>query len=222
MKSVFIVGIDTGVGKTTVAAGILKLLYGIKKVCYWKPVQTGTIVGDDTATVKGMTEFEPDVYLEPAYRFAEPVSPHVAAKKWGKKVDLGHLRQIFEERVKAGYFIVIEGAGGLLVPFNETELQIDFVSLLKIPMILVAEDRVGAINQSLLSIRAARDAGIELLGVILTRTRRTLGNSESISHFGSVEILAELDPTEDPRTVVAEVAGHRRLRGLFGVSNLPH
>ncbi len=222
MKSVFVIGVDTGVGKTTVSAGILKLLHGTCKVRYWKPIQTGTIVGDDTATVIGVTQFEPDCYANPGYRFAEPVSPHVAARKWGKTIDLELLQKTFEQHVKDGYFVIVEGAGGLLAPLNDHELQIDLVKRLGIPVLLVSEDRVGAINQTLLTVKAAREAKIDVLGVILTRSRRTFGNAESIAHFGKVEVLAEIDPSEDIRNAIAQVGGDPKLRKLFGAGNLPH
>ena len=81
---VFVIGVDTGVGKTTLCAGLLKMLVGSRKVAYWKPVQTGTIVGDDTKDIRKATQLSDDYFVEPAYRFPDPLSPHFAARKWGK------------------------------------------------------------------------------------------------------------------------------------------
>ena len=221
MEGIFIIGVDTGVGKSSVAAGILKLLQGSRKVCYWKPIQTGTIVADDTKEIKNLTSLPENCFIEPTYRFAEPLSPYMAAKKWGKRVELSELVNTFSQIKKDGYFPILEGAGGLLVPYNETELQVDFAKKIKLPIIFITEDRVGAINQVLLSLSYAREQGLEVLGVIITRSRRTLGNAESISHFGKVEILAEFDPTEDHRNLVAQVGGNERLRELFQTPKLP-
>jgi hypothetical protein len=80
---------------------------------------------------------------------------------------------------------------------------------------------VGAINQALLAINCARDNQLDLLGIVMTRSRRTFGNSECIAHFGKVEILAEFDPVDDGKTLIAAVGGHKRLRQLFKVPVLP-
>lgn len=221
MDGVFIIGVDTGVGKSSVSAGLVKLLYGSKKVCYWKPIQTGTIVSDDTKDLKSVTSLPDDCFMEPSYRFAEPLSPYMAAKKWGKRVEMDVLVNAFQEAKKKGCFPIIEGAGGLLVPFNDKELQVDFAKKIKLPIIFVTEDRVGAINQALLAIDYARDEGLEILGLVITRSRRTFGNAESIAHFGKIEILAEFDPTDDIRTLIAQVGANERLRTIFKVPQLP-
>jgi len=220
MDGVFITGTDTSVGKTVVCAGLLKLLHGSREVCYWKPVQTGSVLGDDTAEVRSLTELDKS-FLEPTYRFPDPVSPHFAARKWGKTIELEPMVKTFQQAKQQGRFVIAEGAGGVLVPFNEETLQIHFIQRLGLPVILVGEDRVGGINHALLSLNACREAGVQVLGVILTRARGTLGNAESISHFGKVDILAQLDPSEDVRTLVARVSSDSKLRSLFGVPTLP-
>lgn len=221
MDGVFIVGIDTGVGKTAISGGILKMLHGSRKVCFWKPVQTGTIVADDTVEVKGLVAMPNECFMEPAYRFVEPLSPYMAGKKWGKRVDIDVMDKLFRAKKNEGYFTVVEGAGGLLVPMNEKDLQIDLIKSFGLPVIYITEDRVGAINQTLLTLRVAREEKLETLGVIMTKSRRTMGNSESIAHFGQVEILAEFDPSDDIRTLVGQVGAHPRLRKLFNVPVLP-
>ena len=222
MESVFVIGTDTGVGKTTICAGLVKLLHGGKKVAYWKPVQTGTIVGDDTADVKSLTGLNETCFIEPAYRFPEPLSPNMAAKKWNKEINLDRLVDIYKKKRSEDVFVVIEGAGGILVPYNETELQIDLLRKLSVPIIVVAQDRVGAINQTLLTVRVAREAKLNVAGVILSRTRGTFGNAENIAKFGAVEILAQIPDTQDKFMLVAEVGANDRLRALFNVPKLPH
>lgn len=219
MEGVFITGTDTGVGKTTVAAGLVKLLYGSRNVAFWKPVQTGTIVGDDTREVRAMTQLPDSVYIEPSYRFPDPVSPHMAAAKWGKEIELSKLKSDFE--AYRDRFLVVEGAGGILVPFSDKVLQIDFIKATGLSVIIVGQDRVGAINHTLLTLAVCRKEKIPILGVVLTRFRMTLGNGEVISKFGNVDILANFAPTDDPKSLVAQVASHPTLRKLFNVAQLP-
>jgi dethiobiotin synthetase len=221
MDGVFVTGTDTGVGKTVIASGLLKLLYGSKSVHYWKPVQTGTIVGDDTQAAKSLTGMPADRFWSPVYRFPEPLSPHMAAQKWGKKVEVDTIVDFYREHKKNSDFVVVEGAGGLMVPLNEKALLIDLIGKLSLPLLIVSEDRVGSINQTLLTVNAARAANIPILGVILTKARKTLGNAEAISLFGKVEVLAEFDPSEDSRTIIGQVASNDRLRALFNISVLP-
>lgn len=219
-SGIFVIGTDTGVGKTIVCSGLVKLLHGQRKVCYWKPIQTGTIVGDDTKAARALTDLGPENFMDPVYRFPEPLSPHMAAKKWGKTVDLDVITKFYHDNRK-DRFVIIEGAGGVLVPLNEKHLQVDLFKALKLPILIVTEDRVGAINQTLLTLDFLRDEKLEVLGVVMTRARRTLGNAEAIALFGKVEVLAEFDPTEDARTVVGQVGANSRLREMFNMSKLP-
>jgi dethiobiotin synthetase len=221
MDGVFVTGIDTSVGKTTVCAGLLKMIHGSRKVAYWKPVQTGTIVGDDTNDIRTAVAVSDENFLEPTYRFAEPVSPYYAAKKWGKHIDLATIVQQYESAKKTGNFLIVEGAGGLLVPYNANALQIDLIKALKLPLIIVATDRIGAINQTLLTVNECRAQKVDILGIIVTKSRGNLGNSEGISHFSKVEILAEFPPLEDSMSTIAQVAGNERLRKLFNIPILP-
>lgn len=221
LDGVVVTAVDTGIGKTVICGGLLKLLLGSKKVAYWKPIQTGTIIGDDTEETKKLTDLSDDYFLAPEYRFAEPLSPYMAAKKWGKRIELDALHGRVTAAAAKHDFLVIEGAGGILVPLNEKDLLIDLMKRLKFPVIVVAEDRVGAINQTLLTLDRLRKDGVAIHGVILTRTRGTFGNSECISHFGQVEILAEIAPSDNQRSIVAQVACNERLRKLFHVPLLP-
>ena len=222
MDGVFITGTDTNVGKTAVSAGLLRMLYGSKNVAYWKPVQTGTMIGDDTQEVRSLSKVEdPASTIDPTYRFTDPVSPHFAAKKWGKRIEVSEITAQFEREQKAGKFLIVEGAGGLLVPYNERELQLDLILKLKLPLIIVTVDRVGAINGSLLTLNACRKAGVDVLGMVVTRSRGNLGNSEAIAEFGKVEILAEFPPIDDLTSMTALVATNPRLRELFQLPPLP-
>ena len=221
MEGIFITGTDTGVGKTLVSAGLLTLLQGSSfKAAYWKPIQTGTIVGTDLDEVKRLTQLPGDSYFDSLYAFADPISPHLAASKWGKDINVAEIVTKAQEYTQHK-FLLVEGAGGLLVPINETELQVDIIQKLGLPVLVVAEDRVGGINHALLTLRVAEQAGIKIMGIILTRSRNTLGNAESIVHFGHVPILAELAPVDDPKMLVSQVGFHSGLREFFKLPPLP-
>jgi dethiobiotin synthase len=222
MEGVFVVGTDTDVGKTTLSGGLLKLMQGSRPVRYWKPVQTGTIVGDDTNDLKAMCELGPEYFLEPLYRFPEPLSPHMAARKWGKTIELDTILAAWRDASKdKRHFTIVEGAGGVMVPLNEERLQLEVIRNVNLPTIVVAEDRVGAINHTLLTLKALQDSKISILGVVIMKSRGGLGNAESIQQFGKVEVLAEFPPTEDVRSLLALVGGHARLREVFKVPRLP-
>jgi dethiobiotin synthase len=197
-------------------------MQGSRPVRYWKPVQTGTIVGDDTNDLKSLCEMGSEYFMEPLYRFPEPLSPHIAARKWGKTVELDTILETWRnEASKSGHFTIVEGAGGVMVPLNETRLQIELIKSLNLPAILVAEDRVGAINHTLLTLKALVDAKIGVLGVVIMKSRGGLGNAESIQQFGKVEVLAEFPPTDDVKSLLALVGAHSRLREIFKVPRLP-
>lgn len=221
MEGIFVTGADTNVGKTVVSAGLLKLMHGFRKVHYWKPVQTGTVMNDDTDDIRAMVELGPECFMEPTYRFADPLAPRHAAKKWGKHIDLNEIAKQYANRPNPDAFTIIEGAGGLLVPMNDEETQKDLIKKLGLPVLLIAEDRIGAINHTLLALAECRHENIPVLGVILTKAQGTYGNAENISHFGKVEILAEIQPYEDSKTLIAQVSCNKRLRELFLVPAMP-
>lgn len=219
-KGIFVTGTGTGVGKTTVSAGLIKMLHTDKGFRYWKPVQTGTVIGDDTQEVVELTQLPKKAFKDPGYRFAEPVAPWIAARAMHKTVEMEHLLSLHQSSQSP---LIVEGAGGLLVPMTEDLLQIEFVKKLGLPVLLVSENRLGTINQTLLSVNACREYGIPLLGVVLTKAQLgpRLGNRESIERFGKVEILAQFDEATDRRVTVSRVSTDEKLRALFGVSAIP-
>lgn len=216
MEGIFVVGTDTGVGKTTVCAGLMKMLHGFAPSQYWKPVQTGTVLGDDTKEVQALTELGPDSFMEPVYRFAQPLAPELAAKKFHKTIVLHDIVAAFEKR-KRGNILIVEGAGGILVPYSANVLQLDLVKALGLPVLVIAEDRLGAINHTLLTLRECKNAGVETLGVVLTRSSEDFGNKESIEHFGGVPVLAQVPAWEDQKGLVGKVGRDTELRALFGL-----
>ena len=183
VRGVFVTGTDTGVGKTVVSACLARAWGGD----YWKPVQTGLAEDiSDTATVAVLADLPRERVHSPVHTFDPPVSPHLAAEQAGVRIALTSKDLPASERP-----IVVEGAGGALVPLNQDETMLDLMARLDLPVVLVAANRLGAINQTLLSIEAIRAQGLKLAGVVLTG--EPFGdNAAAIERHGRVRILAQL------------------------------
>jgi adenosylmethionine-8-amino-7-oxononanoate aminotransferase len=179
----FVTGTDTGIGKTLVAACLVRAW----DLDYWKPVQTGLAEeAGDAATVRRLTGIAAARVHPSAYEFQAPLSPAAAAALEGRRVEMAGFRLPASERG-----MVIEGAGGLLVPLDDEHLMIDLVAQLGCPVILVARSGLGTINHTLLSIAALRARGLAVLGVVLSGELNA-GNKAAIEAHGGVEVLAEL------------------------------
>lgn len=181
----FITGTDTNVGKTVTAA---MLTLGLN-AAYWKPVQSGLEPITDTDYVRQVTELNQSHFLPERYRLTQPLSPHAAAAIDGVAISLTD----FELPTPNQQNLVIEGAGGLMVPLNERHLMIDLIKHLNLPVCLVARSTLGTINHTLLSIAQLRYYQIPILGVVINGEPNP-SNRDAIAHFGQVPILAELTP----------------------------
>lgn len=152
---IFVSGTDTGVGKTTFSAA----LAGALDSTYWKPIQAGCLGPSDSETLGSLSGLPPRKILSEAYRLRTPCSPHRAAELDGVQIDVQALRLPNSDP------LVVEGAGGLLVPLDRETLLIDLVARWRIPVVLVARTALGTINHSLLSIEALKLRSIPLLGI---------------------------------------------------------
>jgi len=186
MTGYFVTGTDTDVGKTVVCAWLMRVLDGE----YWKPIQAGLAGETDAMTVRRLTGFGADRFHESAYSLNAPLSPHEAARRDGIAIDLGKI-----ELPRHGRPLIVEGAGGLLVPLNARDFVIDLIAKLKLPVILVSRSRIGTINHTLLSIEALRIRHIEPAGVVIHGESNS-ENRDSIAHFGNVPIIAEIPVLE--------------------------
>ena len=130
---------------------------------YFKPVQTGA--DSDCGTVEALTQISHAEIEEPTYSFPEPMAPYLAAKRYGRTISLPHIDQRWSELSRRAW--IVEGAGGLLVPLNAKETIRDLISMLNLPLVLVASTRLGTINHTLLSLETAAKAGLRVLGVVL-------------------------------------------------------
>lgn len=157
MKPLFITGIGTGVGKTLVSAIVTEAVGG----WYWKPVQAGFDDGTDAQWVGGRVS-RPGRVLPEAYRLRKPASPHIAAREEGIIIGVKELTA----RLPVQRPLVVEGAGGLLVPLNNHEFMTDLALALDATVILVSRNYLGSINHSLLTAEVCRVRGLRVAGWI--------------------------------------------------------
>lgn len=183
-KGLFVTGTDTGVGKTLVSAAITGRLH-----ChYWKPVQTGPDREHDLPEVRRLTGLSNRFFYPSLYSFPEPLSPHEAAKAAGQKIDFDCL---LPPAGSGSNFLVVEGAGGVLVPLDDKHLMVDLMERLALPVLLVARSSLGTINHTLLSLMALRARGMPVFGVVLSGPENP-ANREAIESYGKVRVWAEL------------------------------
>lgn len=183
-EAFFVTGTDTGIGKTVVSAMLTRAL----NATYWKPIQAGLEEETDTEFVRRVTEL-PDQHIIPEqYPLNSPMSPHAAAEidKVEIQMDHFHLPEFETDH------LVVEGAGGLLVPMNDEEMIIDLISHLDLSVVLVASSTLGTLNHTFLSLEALRNRGIPILGVVLNGPKHE-SNRWTIEEYGNINILAELD-----------------------------
>lgn len=177
----FITGTDTGVGKTVVSA----LLCAALDAYYWKPIQTGTREGSDRQTVMRLARMPRSRTVPESYRFAPPVSPHLAAQRAGVQIEL---RKIHVPRIPAPANLIAEGAGGVLVPINEMQFMTDLMRQLKLPVLLVSRTSLGTINHTLLSLAALRDARLDVRGVVMVG-QPNQDNRKAIERYGRIQVV---------------------------------
>ncbi len=191
MKTLIVTGSDTGVGKTVVCAMLTLALEGI----YCKPIQSGTAGGTDTQRVQAMTNLPASHFLPERYVLRTPISPHRAAELDGITIELESLDLV---HAPAGRLLIVEGAGGVLVPINRQNLQIALFSRWRAPVIVVARTTLGTINHTLLTLEALKHHAIEVTGIIfvgdaMPDTERTIAEFGAAKILGRLPILPALD-----------------------------
>ncbi len=184
MRGVFVTGTDTGVGKTVTAA----VLASSRGWGYWKPIQTGA--ESDTAEVARLTGCR---VWDRGERLPDPVSPHLAAKRVGKEIDVD---AIVAQAPFSGQWVV-EGAGGVLVPINDAVKMIDLMVMLNLPVIVAARTTLGTINHTLMTLQTLRAQGLEVEKVVMVGEPNP-DNKDAIEFYGDV-VVEEL-PWMEPLT----------------------
>lgn len=187
MRKIFITGIGTGVGKTIVSAIVTEAL----QADYWKPIQTGSGDGKDSDTVKSLISNNKTKIHAEAFCLSLPASPFAAAEKEGIKIEIENILLPQTENT-----LVIEGAGGLMVPINEHELMIDMMETWDAEVILVSQNYLGSINHTMLSCMALADRNIKVLGIIYNGEDNLMAE-RSVLSFCDFPVIGRIKPEKE-------------------------
>lgn len=179
---IFIIGTDSGVGKTLVSA---VLTFGLRG-CYWKPIQCGVSPCTDTEWVHDTTGLSHTHFLKETFRFGNPISPH--AQHTG--ITIADLKPHNIEHPHE--HLIIEGTGGVMNPINEKQFYIDYIQETKIPTLLVVKNNKGAVNQAILTLEKLRERAIPVFGIVLNGNRDEI-NKRAIEEYCPVPYIFEID-----------------------------
>lgn len=208
-SGIFITGTDTAVGKTFFACGLAALLKKSGyKVGVMKPVETGCVEGggklvpQDAAALKEASGCELSLEQICPYRFREPLAPSVAAEREAIRIDIDYLMSGYGEISETHDITIVEGAGGLLVPLLPSYTYADFAKVLKLPVIVVAENKLGMVNHLLLTLEHASCKGLSVLGYVLNQieSHPSLAaetNREALVSLTGVPCMGEVPYFED-------------------------
>jgi len=178
----FITGIGTGIGKTVVSAVITEKL----QADYWKPIQSGDLDISDSLFIKNLISNDQSVIHPEKYRLSQPLSPHLSARLDGIQIDLSAI----QPPLHSGD-LVIEGAGGLMVPLNDQELILHLIKKLDPKVIVVSQNYLGSINHTLLTLQTLKTYHIEITGLIFNGSPNA--ESESyIESYSGVKIIGRV------------------------------
>lgn len=181
-KSIFITGIGTGIGKTIVSAALVEKL----NADYWKPVQSGDLNDSDTHKVMNLISNKTTVFHPESYALTQPFSPHKSAAIDGITIEQDKIKM-----PQTSNNLIIEGAGGLMVPLNDKFLMIDLIKALSTEVILVTRNYLGSINHTLLSVDALKTRGIKIKGIIFNGIK-DIYSKEYILDYTGVELLGHI------------------------------
>jgi dethiobiotin synthetase len=234
-SGIFITGTDTGVGKTFFACGLAALLRECGyKVGVMKPAETGCeqdedkLLPQDALTLKKASGCELPLETICPYQFREPLAPSVAAEREGVIIDIDRLMNGYNEISEAHGITIVEGAGGLMVPLLPSYTYADFARVLKLPLIVVAANKLGMLNHLLLTLEHASSQGLSVMGYVLNQIESQPSmaaetNREALVSLTGVPCLGELPYLQGSETGKMAPAdwfeGHFELRLLGSVLN---
>ncbi len=203
-RGLFVSGTDTDIGKSVVAAWLMRGL----DMDYWKPVQSGLEGETDTEAVQRLTGFPDERFHAPVYETETPASPHESARLDGIAIDMAAF--VLPDAPRP---ILVEGAGGLLVPLNDEALMIDLIAQLGLPVVVVARSGLGTINHTLLSVAALRARVLAIAGVIMNGPPHA-SNRRAIETYGRVSVIGELPLIDDLNAATLAAKSPPRISGF--------
>jgi len=208
MTGLIITGTDTDIGKTVVASMLTLALNG----CYFKPIQCGIEPETDVDTVKRLTGLGDDRVLPTPIVLSQPRSPHLAAELDNVTIDVDQL-------APPSGSLIVEGAGGLMVPIDRHTLYIDVFARWQKPVVLVAKSELGTLNHTLLSLEALAARNIKVLGVVLVGDDNP-DNAKTIAEMGHANILGRVPklPQINPVVLLKVFADHFKPSDFGGFS----
>jgi len=176
MRACFVAGTDTGVGKTLVSAALLHALAShYPRVVGMKPVAAGTVphgsgwANDDVLALRAASTVQVPPELDNPVLLPDPLSPHLAARHAGVAIDIAHIVSCYQQLSQLADAVVVEGAGGFLVPLSDDRTGADLAQALALPVLLVVGLRLGCLNHALLTLEAIQARGLTLLGWVANR-----------------------------------------------------
>ncbi|MEE1944380.1 dethiobiotin synthase [Pedobacter sp. KR3-3] len=187
----FVTGIGTGIGKTITSAVITEKL----KADYWKPIQSGDLEQSDSLAIENLISNSQTVIHPETYRLTQPLSPHLSAKLDGLTIELDKLVLPATENT-----LIVEGAGGLMVPLNDKHLIVDLIKHLELEVILVSQNYLGSINHTLLSINLLKQYQIPIRGIVFNgetnhESETYILNYSQLPCLGHIPLMQHLDKT---------------------------
>ncbi len=195
-RGVFVTGTDTGIGKTVAACALLHALrregiraVGMKPVAAGCEMAAGVLQNDDALALARASAFAPDPDLLNPYRFAEPIAPHLAARDAGVRIDIAVIEQAFDALSAQSDFVVVEGAGGLLVPLGPNLSFADLAKTLGLPVVVVVGLRLGCLNHAMLTVEVLQRRGLPAAGWIANQV-----DAHMLRRDDNIEALKERVP----------------------------
>ena len=183
MKPIFITGTGTDVGKTLVAAIVTEAL----EADYWKPVQAGFSDGTDSLFVQEMISNNKSKVHPELYKLQMPASPHLSAAAENKEIKI---KEIIDHLPKTKNRLVVEGAGGLMVPLNKKKMILNLILQLKAKVIIVSKNELGSINHSLLTAAVLKKENADVAGWIFTEEYQNY--EDGIAGWSGLPVIASV------------------------------
>lgn len=195
-KGIFITGTDTGVGKTHVTCGLAaELSWRCLNVGVMKPVETGCLMRrgklvpkDAVALARSSGVHDSPELINP-YRFREPIAPATAAAREGKRIDVRKILRAFGVLSEGHEFMLVEGAGGIMVPLTSKSTFLDLAKELDLPVLIVARPNLGAVNHTLLTVNALRGRSIPIAGICINDS---IGGAQGIAERTGPPLIARV------------------------------